>query len=119
MVRSSTYFQRSDFNVFRSFTITKNKIGPNLVPWGTPALTCAHSEIDSPSLTLYLRLDKKSHNLGYLLCLVPEAVSALMKNRAYAERKLCDSKFIYVVFPRYYSLIFIITMQTYKELKEK
>ena len=64
MVRSSTYFQRSNCNVFRSFTITKNKFGPNLVPWGTPAFTWAHSEIESPSLTLCLRLDKKSHDHG-------------------------------------------------------
>ena len=37
---------------------------PNFVPWGTPAFTCAHSEINSPSLTLCLPLDKKSHNHG-------------------------------------------------------
>ena len=55
---------RSDSNVFRSFTITKDKIGPNLVPWGTPAFTWAHSEIDFPSLTFCLRLDKNSHNHG-------------------------------------------------------
>ena len=62
--RSSTYFQRSDSNVFRLFTITKNKVGPNFFPWGTPLFTCAHPEIDSPSLTLCVRLDKKSHNHG-------------------------------------------------------
>ena len=38
IVISSTYFQwlvLYDFNS-RSFIITKNSIGPNLVPWGTP-----------------------------------------------------------------------------------
>ena len=65
MARSVTYFQWPDSNVFsRQLTITKNKMGPNFVPWGTPAFTCAHLEIDSPSLTFCLRSDKKSHNHG-------------------------------------------------------
>lgn len=36
IVRSSTYFARLDHVLTRSFTITENSTGPNLVPWGMP-----------------------------------------------------------------------------------
>ena len=58
---SSTNFQTSDFPElhYKSLTIIKKRIGPNFVPWGTPALTGNQIEIASPSLTHCLRPDRK------------------------------------------------------------
>ena len=50
-------------------------MGPNFVPWGTPALTCAHSEFYFPSFTLCLRVNKKSHNHGIRDLRSPKLIS--------------------------------------------
>ena len=62
----STNFQMLDFPELhcKSLTIIKNRIGPNFVPWGTPALTGNQLEIASPSLTHCLRPHKKSQSRG-------------------------------------------------------
>ena len=43
----------------KSLIIMENKIGPSLVPWGTPALTKNHSESDCPILKRCLRFERK------------------------------------------------------------
>jgi hypothetical protein len=45
--------------IFRSLIIINNKIGPNFVPCGTPAVTANKSEVVPPSITHCLRLDRE------------------------------------------------------------
>ncbi len=61
IVTSSTNFQSLDFPELhcKSLTIIKNRIRPNFVPWGTPALTGSQQETASASLTRCLRPDRK------------------------------------------------------------
>ena len=68
IVISSTYFQcwlgriRPYLELHaRSLTITKNSIGPSLVPWGTPALARTHSGRLSLSFTACWRSERKLH----------------------------------------------------------
>ena len=58
---SSTNFQIFVACVFtsRSFIIAKNRIGPSLVPWGTPAFIGNQSDVFPPSLTRCRRLVRK------------------------------------------------------------
>ena len=39
--------------------MTKKRIGPNFVPWGTPAVIGSHFEVSSSSLTHFLRFNRK------------------------------------------------------------
>ena len=58
IVTSSTYFQwleRRGEWVARSLIIIRERIGPNLMPWRTPACTGIHSEMESKSLTAWQR----------------------------------------------------------------
>ena len=58
-----------------SLIIIKNRIGPNLVPWGTPALTGSQRVTTSPSLTHCLRPDKKLATQGNRDLLTPMSTS--------------------------------------------
>ena len=59
--------------------MTKKRIGPNFVPWGTPAAICIQFEVNSPSLTHCLRFDRKLmiHSSSDLLS--PSSISLLMR----------------------------------------
>ena len=61
IVMSSTYFQyeQSGEANFKSLIIITKSIGPNLVPWGTPARTGSQLETVCPSLTHYHRSVRK------------------------------------------------------------
>ena len=48
--QSSTYLYIGNSAV-KSLTITRKKRGPNLVPWGTPALILLHLDLQAPNLT--------------------------------------------------------------------
>ena len=61
MITSSTYFQWLHVGRTRSIKVPRKSMGPNLVPFGTPALLLAHSETDSPRLTRCLWLDRQLH----------------------------------------------------------
>ena len=61
--------------IFRSLIIIKNKIGPNFVPCGTPAVTANQSEEAPPSLTHCLRLDRKLIIHGIRERLTPISIS--------------------------------------------
>ena len=43
----------------KSLIMMKNRIGPSVVPWGTPALTGSQSENASPIFTRCLRSERK------------------------------------------------------------
>ena len=76
-VTSSTNFQMPDFPELhcKSLTIIKNRIGPNFVPWGTPALAGSQIETASPSLTHCLRPDRKLTIHGIKDRLTPMSIS--------------------------------------------
>ena len=62
IVMSSTYIQCRDLSwewLAKSFTIMRNRIGPSFVPCGTPAVTEAQSDIAFPTLTDWVRPDRK------------------------------------------------------------
>ena len=63
----------------RSLIITKKRIGPSLVPWGTPAFTGNQFEIDSPSLTHCRRFERKSIIHGTNDLLTPRSNSFNIK----------------------------------------
>ena len=74
---SSTYFHMlvTVDEILRLLTMTRNKIGPSLVPWGTPAFTGSHAEIASPSLTRWRRFDRKLIIHGIKDLLTPKSIS--------------------------------------------
>ena len=55
-VRSSTYFHLFSTSVAASFTRIKNKIGPSLVPCGTPHDVCNRGEVYLPIFVLCVLL---------------------------------------------------------------
>ena len=59
--------------------MTKKSIGPNFVPWGTPAVIGIQFEVNSPSLTHYLRFDRKLTIHGISDLLTPSSISLLMR----------------------------------------
>ena len=62
MVMSSTYIQCLDLRgqfLARSFNMIRKSIGPNFVPWGTPATIGAQSDVDPPTLTDWVRPERK------------------------------------------------------------
>ena len=56
----------------KSLTIIKNRIGPNFIPWGTPALTGSQLEV---ALTHCLRNDRKFAIHGIKDLLTPMSTS--------------------------------------------
>ena len=82
IVTSSTYFQwleRRGEWIARSLIIIKKRIGPNLVPWGTPACTGIHSEMESKSLTAWRRPLRKLHIQLINQPLTPRWISLVTK----------------------------------------
>ena len=76
-VRSSTYFQWllcADFST-GSLIITRNKIGPSLVPCGTPPLTLPYADWNPPILTSWRQLERKSQIHGIIHLLTPSNIS--------------------------------------------
>ena len=55
------YFQYSLLGGIRLFTITRNKVGPNVVPCGTPVPTDIQSVTFSPRSTRCFRSDNMLH----------------------------------------------------------
>ena len=59
--------------------MTKKRIGPNFVPWGTPAVIAIQFEVNSPSLMQCLRFDRKLMIHGISNLLTPSSISLLMR----------------------------------------
>ena len=82
IVKSSTYFQyeNGDFNL-RSLTIMRNRIGPNLVPRGTPAVTLSHWETSLLSFTRWRRSVRKLHIHDIMEGRTPKAMNFCMTRK--------------------------------------
>ena len=100
IVTSSTYFQlleRGD-TIFKSLIIMTKRIGPNLVPCGTPALVESHRDTHCPSLTHWRRFERKLQIQGIIERRTPKSINfvitilwsilskALLKSRKQALR---------------------------------
>ena len=59
--------------------MTKKRIGPNFVPWGTLVVIGIQFEVSSPSLTHCLRFDGKLMIHGISDLLTPSSISLLMR----------------------------------------
>ena len=72
--------------------MTKNRIGPSLVPWGTPAFTGNQLEIVSPSLTRWRRFERKLIIYGISDLLTPRLLVLLSLRCDQYGRKLLQSQ---------------------------
>ena len=59
--------------------MTMKRIGPNFVPWGTPAVIGIQFQVNSSSLTHCLRFDRKLMIHGISDLLTPSSTSLLNK----------------------------------------
>ena len=103
IVTSSTcfqWFERRGEWVAKSLIVIRKRIGPNLVPWGTPACSGIHSEMRSKSLTAWRRPLRKLQIQLINQPLTPRWISlvtkmvwsmwsnALLKSRKHTRRNL-------------------------------
>ena len=64
---------------FKLLTMTRNRIGPSFIPWGTPAVTGSQSEVDLSINTRCLRFVKKLNIQGMRDLLTPRSISLLIR----------------------------------------
>ena len=76
--RSSTYFHRLQLPADASWTYTRNKMGPSLVPWGTPHEISRVEETLPWNLVFWVRLVRKLQTMGMMDLHTPNCMSLLI-----------------------------------------